>query len=301
MGRAHHALAAWNRAGRRPRAAGADRWPQRVLGERSPPASGAQVCPDTVRRPAMPTTPSGCPGCGRIPPAGSRSPSPSATSRARADSTCGSSTRAGATCPGGCPSPCRPWPMCSRPTRPTTPIPRCPWPHAAAGPCCFPAPITALRPARPSSGAGPTWGPGGPRSSGPASRPRRTGSTSPLHGAHTETTGESSYWSSALCRWCRRSRPASSSMWTSRSTRGRCHRPVRRLDSPAQSRSDPLWQLPVERIAALGPSDPVAAGEVLPPGYTSAASQVVTCQRGRRDPSPSVRPQLTATREEAHA
>ena len=53
------------------------------------------------------------------------------------------------------------------------------------------------------------------------------------------------------------------------------------VDSPAQSRSDPLWQLPIERIATLDPSDPVAAGEVLPPGYTSATSQVVTCQRGR--------------------
>jgi hypothetical protein len=52
-------------------------------------------------------------------------------------------------------------------------------------------------------------------------------------------------------------------------------------DSPAQSRSDPLWLLPVERIAALDPADPVAAGEVLPPGYTVAASQVVTCRRGQ--------------------
>lgn len=53
------------------------------------------------------------------------------------------------------------------------------------------------------------------------------------------------------------------------------------VDSPAQSRSDPLWQLPIEQIGTLDPSDPVAAGQVLPPGYTSSTSQVVTCQRGR--------------------
>jgi hypothetical protein len=53
------------------------------------------------------------------------------------------------------------------------------------------------------------------------------------------------------------------------------------VDSPAQSRSDPLWLLPIERIATLDPSDPVATGEVLPPGYTSTTSQVVTCQRGQ--------------------
>jgi hypothetical protein len=53
------------------------------------------------------------------------------------------------------------------------------------------------------------------------------------------------------------------------------------VDSPAQSRDDPLWQLPIERVTALDPSDPVAAGEILPPGYTSTTSRVVTCQRGR--------------------
>jgi hypothetical protein len=53
------------------------------------------------------------------------------------------------------------------------------------------------------------------------------------------------------------------------------------VDSPAQSRSDPLWHLPVERLATLDPSDPVATGEDLPPGYTSTTSQVVTCNPGR--------------------
>lgn len=53
------------------------------------------------------------------------------------------------------------------------------------------------------------------------------------------------------------------------------------VDSPAQSRRDPLWHLPVERLATLDPSDPVAAGTALPPGYTATASQVVTCRRGQ--------------------
>jgi hypothetical protein len=38
------------------------------------------------------------------------------------------------------------------------------------------------------------------------------------------------------------------------------------VDSPAQSRADPLWHMPLEPLAALDPADPVAAGEVLPAG-----------------------------------
>jgi len=53
------------------------------------------------------------------------------------------------------------------------------------------------------------------------------------------------------------------------------------VDSPAQSRRHPLWHLPVERLATLDPSDPVAAGTALPPGYTATASRVVTCRRGQ--------------------
>lgn len=53
------------------------------------------------------------------------------------------------------------------------------------------------------------------------------------------------------------------------------------VDSPAQSRGDPLWHMPLEPLAALDPADPVAAGEVLPAGYTSVASRLVTCRRGR--------------------
>lgn len=53
------------------------------------------------------------------------------------------------------------------------------------------------------------------------------------------------------------------------------------VDSPARSRGDPLWHLPVERLATLDPSDPVAAGVAVPPGYTATASRVVTCRRGQ--------------------
>jgi hypothetical protein len=56
-------------------------------------------------------------------------------------------------------------------------------------------------------------------------------------------------------------------------------RPGTPVDSPIASRADPLWHLPVEQVGGLGP-DPVAAGEVLPPGYTSAASRTLTCRRG---------------------
>jgi hypothetical protein len=53
------------------------------------------------------------------------------------------------------------------------------------------------------------------------------------------------------------------------------------VDSPAQSRRDPLWHLPLEPLAALDPADPVGTGQVLPAGYTSVASRLVTCRRGR--------------------
>jgi hypothetical protein len=52
------------------------------------------------------------------------------------------------------------------------------------------------------------------------------------------------------------------------------------VDSPAQSRRDPLWHLPIEQVATLDQADPVAAGAVLPAGYTSSAAQTVTCRRG---------------------
>ena len=230
MGRADHALAAWNRANRRPRAAGADRWPQRVLGERSPPASGAKICPDTVRRrrrrhrAARGKAESLRPVRDRLHRTGRRGPEPT--------------RRAGH----------RPEPMLRAPAavHPRAVPGRCARgrqgprrrSHGAPRTTRLPAPAVSRRRLRHSRRRDPHQGPGhvgssaAPRSSGPASRPRRTGSTSPVHGAHTETTGESSCWSSALCRLCRRSRPASNSMWTSQSTRGRCHRRVRRWTRP---------------------------------------------------------------------
>jgi hypothetical protein len=55
--------------------------------------------------------------------------------------------------------------------------------------------------------------------------------------------------------------------------------PATPVDSPAGSRADPLWHLPVEQVGGLGP-DPVAAGAVVPPGYTAAAPRTLTCRRG---------------------
>lgn len=51
------------------------------------------------------------------------------------------------------------------------------------------------------------------------------------------------------------------------------------VNSPTASRADPLWHLPVEQVGGLGP-DPVAAGTVLPTGYTAALSRTLTCRRG---------------------
>ncbi|WP_214407529.1 hypothetical protein [Pseudonocardia lacus] len=56
-------------------------------------------------------------------------------------------------------------------------------------------------------------------------------------------------------------------------------------DSPTGSRADALWHLPVERVGALGP-DPVAAGTVLPPGYTAMATRTVVCRRGATTVAP---------------
>lgn len=53
------------------------------------------------------------------------------------------------------------------------------------------------------------------------------------------------------------------------------------VTSPTGSRSDPLWHLPVEMVGALTPGDAVAAGTVLPAGYTSTVTRDITCRRGR--------------------
>jgi hypothetical protein len=39
--------------------------------------------------------------------------------------------------------------------------------------------------------------------------------------------------------------------------------------------------LPLESLATLDPADPVGAGDVLPVGFTSVTSRLVTCRRGR--------------------
>jgi hypothetical protein len=53
------------------------------------------------------------------------------------------------------------------------------------------------------------------------------------------------------------------------------------VDSPAESRADPLWHLPIERVAALDAADPVLTGAALPAGYTATTTRVVRCARGR--------------------
>ena len=51
--------------------------------------------------------------------------------------------------------------------------------------------------------------------------------------------------------------------------------------SPTRSRTDPLWHMPVEEVQALAPMDAVAAGKVLPGGFTSVVQQDLSCRRGR--------------------
>ena len=52
-----------------------------------------------------------------------------------------------------------------------------------------------------------------------------------------------------------------------------------RADSPAQSREDPLWNLPIEVVGNLADDDQVAAGTVTI-GYTASVDIHVTCRRG---------------------
>ncbi|MGH8932930.1 MAG: hypothetical protein ACRDZO_20485 [Egibacteraceae bacterium] len=52
------------------------------------------------------------------------------------------------------------------------------------------------------------------------------------------------------------------------------------VDSPTGSRADPLWHLPVERVASLDPADQVAAGTVEPAGFTASTVRTLTCRRG---------------------
>lgn len=50
---------------------------------------------------------------------------------------------------------------------------------------------------------------------------------------------------------------------------------------PNQEQLDPLWDLPLEQLAAPGAADPVAAGETLPAGYGATTTQTITFTLGR--------------------
>ncbi|GGR98244.1 hypothetical protein GCM10010169_48510 [Micromonospora fulviviridis] len=52
------------------------------------------------------------------------------------------------------------------------------------------------------------------------------------------------------------------------------------VDSPAGSREDPLWHLPIEPVGNLDPADGVSTGAAVPAGYTKIAVQTVRCWRG---------------------
>jgi hypothetical protein len=52
------------------------------------------------------------------------------------------------------------------------------------------------------------------------------------------------------------------------------------IDSPTESRADPLWHLPVEVVSSLDPSDLVTAGITTPGGYTATTTAALTCARG---------------------
>jgi hypothetical protein len=57
------------------------------------------------------------------------------------------------------------------------------------------------------------------------------------------------------------------------------------VDSPSGTRADPLWHLPIERVASLLAADPVALGTPVPPGFTLRQARTVTCPRGAASPS----------------
>jgi hypothetical protein len=53
------------------------------------------------------------------------------------------------------------------------------------------------------------------------------------------------------------------------------------VDSPAGTRDDPLWHLPVEQVPIQPVTDDVVTGVRTPPGYTGSTTSPVTCRRGR--------------------
>ncbi|KRF46279.1 hypothetical protein [Terrabacter sp. Soil810] len=56
--------------------------------------------------------------------------------------------------------------------------------------------------------------------------------------------------------------------------------PTDPVDSPAESRDDPLWLLPVERVPSQPATDDVLTGVRTPPGYSRSATSWITCRRG---------------------
>jgi hypothetical protein len=52
------------------------------------------------------------------------------------------------------------------------------------------------------------------------------------------------------------------------------------VDAPNGSRTDPLWDLPLETVGSLDPGDGVALGTTVPAGFTRTATIAVTVRRG---------------------
>jgi hypothetical protein len=52
------------------------------------------------------------------------------------------------------------------------------------------------------------------------------------------------------------------------------------VDSPTGSRTDPLWDLPLETVGSLDPADGVTLGVTTPAGFTSADTSALTVRRG---------------------
>lgn len=57
-------------------------------------------------------------------------------------------------------------------------------------------------------------------------------------------------------------------------------RPADPVVSDFIKQNDPLWDLPLELVTALGPADPVSTGATLPPDYTSSVTRTITFQLG---------------------
>jgi len=56
--------------------------------------------------------------------------------------------------------------------------------------------------------------------------------------------------------------------------------PADPVGSPTRSRTDPLWDLPVETVSSLDPADPVTLGIATPAAYTRTHTSTMTVRRG---------------------